>query len=83
MKVEILSPEAEVWSGEAQSVRAPGREGSLGILPRHLGLILVLGSGPLFVQVSGVTKEYKVTGGILEVHSEGVRVLSEDIIPKS
>ncbi|MFT4682984.1 MAG: F-type H+-transporting ATPase subunit epsilon, partial [Yoonia sp.] len=42
MKVEILSPEASLFAGEAKYVFLPGADGSLGILDNHAPLITTL-----------------------------------------
>ena len=39
MKVEVVSSEKSLYSGEAEMVVAPGVAGELGILPRHAPLL--------------------------------------------
>ena len=81
LKVEVLSPDRSVWSGDASSVRAPGVRGSFGVLPRHVGLVSALGTGALFVGTSSGRESFSVSGGFLEVKKENggtlVKVLSD------
>ena len=39
LKLEIVTPEAKVYSEEVDSVRLPGAEGELGIYPNHAPLM--------------------------------------------
>ena len=52
LRVEFVSPEKRVWSGEATLVSARTLDGDLGILPGHTPLLGVLVDG--FVSIKGV-----------------------------
>ena len=39
MRVDVVSAEEEIFSGEAEFVALPGESGELGILPGHTPLI--------------------------------------------
>ena len=54
MHVTVISPEAAVFDGEADSVVAPAFDGDVGILPNHAPLMTVLGTGVLTVKAGGV-----------------------------
>jgi len=45
LKVEVVTPEKRVWSGEAKMVSARTLEGDLGVLPGHAPLLGVLADG--------------------------------------
>jgi F-type H+-transporting ATPase subunit epsilon len=79
MQVTVISPEAAVFDGEAESVVAPAFDGELGILPNHAPLMTLLGSGILRVQSGGVTRRFRVQGGFLQVVRNSVRVLAEHV----
>jgi hypothetical protein len=49
LSVRLVSPEKEVFRGEAASVVAPAWDGMLGILPGHAAFITLLGHGNLAV----------------------------------
>ena len=82
MEVHLVTPEREVWTGEAKIVVARGIEGDVGILAGHAPLLIQLDIGPLFI----TTEENErvaaaVDGGFLHVVSAGdesrVDVLAE------
>ncbi len=82
LHIEIVSPSERVFRGEAQSIRAPGVEGSFQVLPRHAPMIAALGVGPLFVISAGGERiTYASSGGFLEVLNNRVTVLAESIEP--
>lgn len=78
----VVTPEREVWSGQATMVIARGSEGEVGILAGHAPMLIQLGSGPLFIDpVDGERVAAAIDGGFLHVvTSEGetrVDVLAE------
>ncbi len=79
MRVSVISPDAAVFDGEADSVVAPAHDGQLGILPRHAPLMTLLGSGTLQVRQGDVTRRFTVNGGFLQVVDDVVRVVAERI----
>ncbi|MBX6388227.1 MAG: F0F1 ATP synthase subunit epsilon [Frankia sp.] len=84
MRVAIVSPEQEVWSGEAEMVVARTLSGEIGVLPRHVPLLGVLVSGgEVRVRTSGGEVAAEVDGGFLSVTKEGVSILAEKASLKS
>ena len=78
IKVEIVSAEIAIFSGEASMVIAPGRDGDLGIAPKHTPLLTTLRPGEIELHKEGAEKEYiYVTGGILEVQPHMVTILAD------
>lgn len=78
IRVEIVSAEAEIFSGEATMVVATGELGELGITPRHAPLITRLKPGHVDVlQPNGERQQFYVSGGILEVQPQVVSVLAD------
>jgi len=82
IRVEVVSAEAEIYSGEATMVVATGEIGELGITPRHAPLITRLKPGKVVVtQSNGEKVDISITGGgILEVQPQVVTVLAESAI---
>ncbi len=79
MRVTVISPEAAVFDGEAESVVAPALDGELGILSNHAPLMTTLGNGVLTIRGSGVVRRFHVQGGFLQVVKNTVRVLAERV----
>ncbi|HVA62053.1 MAG TPA: F0F1 ATP synthase subunit epsilon [Mycobacteriales bacterium] len=80
MHVELVSPEREVWSGEAEAVFARTTDGELGILPGHAPMIGALVDHPVrIVRGEGDELVAAVFGGFLSVLESGVSVLAETV----
>ena len=79
MHVTVISPEAAVFDGEADSVVAPAGDGSIGILPHHAPLMSTLGTGTLKVRAGGIVHTFHVQGGFLQVVKNSVRILVEHV----
>ena len=76
--VDIVSAEAEIFSGEAEMVFAPAVEGEVGVAPRHTPLLTFLKPGEVRVRHPGGEEEaFYVSGGMLEVQPHVVTVLSD------
>ena len=81
MHVDIVSAEAEIFSGTATMVFAPAEMGELGIAPRHTQLLTRLKPGEVRVQDDkGEEQSFYVSGGILEVQPHVVTVLSDTAV---
>ena len=78
IKVDIVSAEGEIHSGEASMVFAPARMGEVGIAPRHAPLLTALKPGEVRVQdTEGKEHFFYITGGMLEVQPHLVTVLAD------
>ena len=78
LKVDIVSAEGEIFSGEASMVFAPAKMGEIGIAPRHAPLLTDLGAGEVRVQtVDDGERFFYVTGGMIEVQPNMVTVLAD------
>ena len=77
LEVHVVTPEREVWTGEADMVVAQSVEGQLGILPGHAPLLALLDVGPLRIKTGGSEVESRIEGGFLHVAFDRVDVLAE------
>ncbi|MFZ5551730.1 MAG: ATP synthase F1 subunit epsilon [Bacteroidota bacterium] len=77
MKLEILSPDKNLYKGEARSVFLPGKDGSLGILENHAPLITTLRKGTIRIENDKGTEQFEVNGGVVEVLKNKVIILAE------
>ena len=78
LRVELVSPEKKVWSGEAVSVSARTLAGDLGILTDHIPLLGVLVDGKVVINgTDGSVSEFNVNGGFLSVSNNRVSILAE------
>ena len=76
--VDIVSPEGQLYSGEATMVFAPAVNGDLGIAPRHAPLLTTLRPGEVRVQAEGQEEQvFYVGGGALEIQPHMVSILAD------
>ena len=82
MRIDVVSAEEAIYSGEAEFVVLPGIAGELGIYPRHTPLITQIKAGTVRIKVPGSAEEVLVyvQGGFLEVQPDHVNVLSDTAI---
>jgi F-type H+-transporting ATPase subunit epsilon len=81
MHVDIVSAEAEIFSGTVTMVFAPAEMGEVGITPRHAPMLTRLKPGEVRVQIQGGGEEsFFVSGGMLEVLPHVVTVLADTAI---
>ena len=67
----VVTPEREVWSGQATMIVARGTTGEVGILAGHAPMLIELSIGPLFIDPAGGGERIAaaVDGGFLHVVS--------------
>jgi F-type H+-transporting ATPase subunit epsilon len=79
MRVLVISPEASMFDGDADSVVVPIYDGQMGILPGHAPFMAPLGKGVLTVTHQGKARKFTVAGGLLQVVDNTVRVVAEAV----
>lgn len=80
LTLEIVTPEARVYSDTIDTVVIPTTTGEIGILPGHIPLITQIQDGELLVTKNGTTQALAVSGGFAEVEGDRVHVLAEHAI---
>lgn len=75
--VRVITPERIVVDTQAKSLRIPATDGSMGIFPRHAGMVAALDPGLLAIRLDGgMEQEMFIAGGFAEVRGETVRILT-------
>src|SRR5205085_1235285 len=77
LEVHVVTPEREVWTGDADMLIATAIDGEIGILPGHAPLLAALDVGRLSIDTGGGREEAAVDGGFLHVKDDRVDVLAE------
>jgi F-type H+-transporting ATPase subunit epsilon len=78
LRVEVVSAEEAIFSGEARMVVAPAVMGEVGILPRHTPLLAHLRPGTVrVITPEGGEEPYYISGGLLEVQPHQVTILAD------
>jgi F-type H+-transporting ATPase subunit epsilon len=80
LTLEIVTPEARVYSDTIDTVVIPTVEGEVGILPGHIPLLTQVEHGELVVTKGGQTQFLAVSGGFAEVEGDRVHILAEHAI---
>ncbi len=76
--LELVTPERLLFSEEVQEIRAPGVEGSLGVLAGHAPLLTELTTGLIKVTLADGSEAFIATsGGFLQVNKEKVIILAD------
>jgi len=79
--LDIVSSEAQIFSGLVEMLVVTGSMGELGILPRHAPLLTSIKPGHIKVLRQGGREEYfYVSGGILEVQPDILTILADTVI---
>ncbi|HNZ43968.1 MAG TPA: F0F1 ATP synthase subunit epsilon [Bacteroidales bacterium] len=78
MFIEIISPEATLFSGEIKKAKFPGKEGSFEVLNNHAPLIAVLKKGKIkLTDAENKPIYFEVKGGVVELKKNKIFVLAE------
>jgi F-type H+-transporting ATPase subunit epsilon len=80
LKISVISPEAVLFEGDAESVVAPAFDGEVGILTGHAPMVTLLGRGELRIG-GGAAGRFQVEGGFLQVADNLVRIVTERAAP--
>ena len=81
IRVDVVSAERSIFSGEAKFVALPGESGELGILRGHTPLITRIRPGSVRIEKADGDEEFVfVAGGYLEVQPDRVTVLADTAI---
>ena len=77
LKLELVTPDAVVFSEAVDMVTLPGVEGQLGILPQHVPLITQMVPGEMIVRQNGQDRFLAVGEGCVEITGDEVSILTD------
>lgn len=77
LHLDIVTPKRNVFSGEVESIVAPGTEGYFQLLQGHTPFLTTLQIGEIRIRKSGKDEYYATSGGFTEVHLNRVSILAE------
>ena len=80
ISLSIVTPEKRLVSDQVNEVRAPGAEGSFGVLPGHTPFLTLMAPGGLVLRRGTVLETYAVGAGFVEVSNDAVNVLTESAV---
>lgn len=79
LQVSLVTPDREIWSGEAKFVLSRTTEGEIGVLPGHEPMLGLLSEGAVVnvEMLDGQRVIAAVHGGFMSVDSDRVTILAE------
>jgi F-type H+-transporting ATPase subunit epsilon len=77
LTLRVITPERIALDQSVSSVRIPGVDGSIGILPRHAPMVAALDVGLMHYRTGGREDVLFVSGGFAEVRDNTVRIVSQ------
>ena len=77
LKLEIVTPEAKIYSEDVDMVTLPGTEGEMGIYPMHIALMTQVTSGEIVARKGGQDYYLAVGEGFVEITGDRVAVLTD------
>ncbi|VVE87000.1 ATP synthase subunit epsilon [Pandoraea bronchicola] len=81
LKVDVVSTERAIFSGEARFVAVPGTSGELGVLPGHTPLLTAVRPGTVRIEADdGADTFLYIAGGFVEIQPDRVTILADTAI---
>jgi F-type H+-transporting ATPase subunit epsilon len=77
LKLEIVTPEARIYSEDVDMVTLPGVEGEMGIFPMHIPLMTQVVHGEIIARKGGQEQCLAVGEGFVEITGERVAILTD------
>jgi F-type H+-transporting ATPase subunit epsilon len=77
LRLEIVTPDAKIYSEDVDMVTLPGAEGEMGVYPMHVPLMTQIVAGEMSVRKDGRDFFLAVGEGFAEITGERVAVLTD------
>ena len=73
--LDIITPVRNAYSSDVEFVSVPTEMGTVGVLPRHVGLFSALSEGEIKIKTKEKEMFLAIGGGFMEVRDTGVTLL--------
>jgi F-type H+-transporting ATPase subunit epsilon len=80
LKLEIITPEATIFEGDAEFVELPGAEGDMGVFPQHEAMVTELKAGELRITQKGKVEVLAIGEGFAEITANSIAVLTDGAV---
>lgn len=81
LKLEIVTPEGQIFANDVKSVTLPGKEGEFGVLPNHASLVTLLQAGVIDIELKDGTHDVvAINWGHVKVDENSVAVLADGAV---
>ena len=79
LSVKIITPLGLYDESVVEEIQCVSQLGELGLLPNHMPLIAMLKTSKLTLKVNGEKKEFAISGGLLHLFDNQVKILTDAI----
>ena len=76
-RVDIVTPESVIWSGDAEMLSARTTEGDIGVLADHEPTMAALATGAVTIHHDGAVTAAGIHGGFLQIYKNQVTLLTD------
>jgi F-type H+-transporting ATPase subunit epsilon len=81
MKLEIVTPMGQIFSGDIKSATLPGSAGEFGVLPGHSPVISTLNPGVIdVIEENGREAVIAINWGYVDITPESVNILVDEAV---
>ncbi|MBL0686588.1 MAG: F0F1 ATP synthase subunit epsilon [Sulfurospirillum sp.] len=81
LKLEIVTPEGQIFSDNVKNITLPGSEGEFGVYPLHASLVSLLQAGVIDIELSSGKHEIiAINWGHAKVDESSVTVLADGAV---
>jgi F-type H+-transporting ATPase subunit epsilon len=77
LRLDIVTPQATIFSEDVEMVTLPGIEGQFGVYPHHVRLITQIVPGEIIVTQNGTERFVAVGEGLVEVTARRVSIVTD------
>ena len=81
LRLEIITPQAIVFSEDVNMVTLPAVDGQIGVYPHHVRLITQIVPGEIIVNLNGQDRSLAVGEGLVEISAHEVAIVTDMAIP--
>ncbi len=81
LRLEIITPQAIVFSEDVNMVTLPAVDGQIGVYPQHVRLITQIVPGEIIVNLNGQDRSLAVGEGLVEISAHEVAIVTDMAIP--
>lgn len=77
LKLQIVTPQATVFSEDVTMVTLPAAEGEIGVYPNHERLITRIMPGEMVIESGGATRLFAVGEGLVDITADRVAIVTD------
>ncbi len=80
LKLEIITPDARIFDGDAEFVELPGAEGDMGVFPQHEAMVTELKAGELRITRKGEVQVLAIGEGFAEITGDSIAIMTDGAV---